>query len=183
MRNDKIARPYARALFSLAQSEGQEEQVALDLAKVLEVWHGQDAWQRFMRRPEVSAKAKRETFQRIFSESLGKVCQNFVQVVIAKGREEVLPDIDREYRHLYDVSRGVVHVDVETAHALSDEEEQGLTEALAKATGRTVKLSLKAREELLAGVIVRMGDRVLDGSLTRRLTILGDRLKSGERGR
>lgn len=181
MNQEVIARPYARALYALARDRGAEEQVAQELGEVLAVWDGNREFREVIRRPEVSDGMKREIVHRTFPD-LGDLAKHLLDVVIDKKREAVLSAIYEEYRTLWDESRGVVHANVTTAEELSADQEQDLTNALNQATGRTVKVSIKRDPSLLAGVVVRIGDRVLDGSVARRLTALGDVLRSGDRG-
>lgn len=181
MKHEVVARPYARALFSLAKAQGKEELVAQQLGQVLMTWDGDREFRQFIRRPEVSRSAKREAIHRIFQD-LDDITTRLLDVVIDKNREDVLSSIYEEYRNLWDSSRGIMHAEVTTAEAMSEAQEKSLAEALGRATGHTVKVTLKQDRSLIAGVVVRMGDRVLDGSLARRLAILGDRLRSGDGG-
>ncbi|MCL5116485.1 MAG: ATP synthase F1 subunit delta [Firmicutes bacterium] len=181
MKQEVVARPYARALFELAKAHSKEETVAQDLGQVLMTWDGDREFRQFIRRPEVSHHVKRETAHRVFT-GLDSITERLIDVVIEKNREDVLSTIYEEYRNLWDESRGIVHADVTTAAPLSPEQQQSLADALGRATGRTVNMTLKQDASLMAGVVVRMGDRVLDGSLVRRLAILGDRLRSGDGG-
>lgn len=182
MRNEVVARPYARALFSLAQASGKEGKMAEELHQVLLIWDGDREFGQFIRRPEVAATVKKEAVHRIFSNELDPVTQHLLDVVIDKNREEELSTIFEEYRNLWDASRGIVHAEVTSADALTDEQQKALAEALGRAIGHTVKVTLKENSALMAGVVVRIGDRVLDGSLARRLAILGDRLRRGDGG-
>ncbi len=181
MKNEVIARPYARALFSLAQESGKEERVAQQLGQVLMAWDGDANLRQFIRRPEVAKAAKKELATRIFDD-LDPITERFLGTVIEKKREDLLAAIYEEYRSLWDQSRGIVHAEVTTAVPLSEAQEKSLTDALGQATGSRVEITVKRDQSLMAGVVVRMGDRVLDGSLARRLAVLGDRLRSGDGG-
>ncbi|MCY0898692.1 MAG: ATP synthase F1 subunit delta [Firmicutes bacterium] len=181
MKQDAMARPYARALFDLARRRGEEALVDQHLGDVIKIWDGDPAFSAFIRRPEVARAVKRRVVDRIFS-GLDELTRRFLAVLIDKGREDVLAAIGAEFRHLWDEERGIVQAEVTTADALSDDEQAELVHALSQAMSRTVRLTVKEDRGLLGGVVVRIGDRVLDGSLARRLTILGERLRSGDGG-
>jgi F-type H+-transporting ATPase subunit delta len=181
MKNEVVAKPYARALFSLAGAAGKEEQLAQQLGQVAIVWDGDAAFRQFIRRPEVPKKAKHEAIARLFP-NLDPIALRLLYLVVDKQREDVFSTIYEQYRDLWDASRGIVHAEVTTAASLKDEEQQDLIAALSRATGRTVQIRVKRDPSLLGGAVVRLGDRVLDGSVARRLVILGDRLKSGDGG-
>lgn len=181
MKNEVTARPYAKALFSLASEQNKEELLAQELGGVLTTWDGDAAFRQFIRRPEVSKRAKRETVKKVF-QGIDPITEQFLNVVIDKNREEMLSTIYEEYRNLWDASRGIMHAEVTSAQELSDTQQESLAAALGRATGHTVKIAVKRDPALMAGLVVRMGDRVLDGSLARRVAILGDKLRSGDGG-
>jgi F-type H+-transporting ATPase subunit delta len=118
---------------------------------------------------------------RVFS-GLQPMTRHLLDVVIDKNREDLLSTVYEEYRNLWDESRGIIHAEVQTAFDLTDAEEKSLVGALSQATGRTVEITVTRDKSLVAGVRVRIGDRVLDGSLARRLAVLGDRLRSTDGG-
>lgn len=181
MKNEVTARPYARALFSLAREHGLQEQIAQELGQVLEVWDGDVAFRGLIRRPEVSHACKHDTVDRLFS-GLHLTTRHLLEVVIDKNRTEILSTIYEEYRNLWDESRGIVHAEVASAKELTGAEVQSWVKALSLATGLTVEVTRRRDPSLMAGVVVTMGDRVLDGSLARRLSVLGDRLRSIDGG-
>ncbi|NMP21006.1 ATP synthase F1 subunit delta [Sulfobacillus harzensis] len=181
MKQAVIARPYARALFELAKSAHKEERVAEDLGRMVAVWDGDRAFRLFIRRPEISPTVKKETVHRLFGD-VDALAARLVDVVVDKKREDLLSTIYEEYRNLWDESRGILHADVISAAPISQEQQEAIAEALGRATGHTVMTTLKQDPSLLGGLVIRMGDRVLDGSLIRRLAILGDKLRSGDGG-
>lgn len=181
MKEEKVARPYARALFQLAQARGAEAAVAEHLGALVKLWNEDAGFQTFIRRPEVAPPIKRQVIERAFPD-LDDVTRRFVGVVLEKGRQELLPAIFDEFRRLWDEARGILEAEVTAAEALSDEEHKQLSDALSRATGRLVRLAVKEDRGLIGGVVVRIGDRVLDGSLARRLALLGERLRSGDGG-
>lgn len=181
MKDVVIAKPYARALYELAKSAHKEEHVADDLDGVVTVWDGNRAFALFIRRPEISPAVKKETVHRVFSD-IDSLTQKLVDVVLDKKREDLLGTIFEEYRKLWDDERGIRHAEVVSAGSLSQEQQEAVAEALSRATGYTVHLTLRQDPALLGGLVIRMGDRVLDGSLIRRLAVLGDKLRSGDGG-
>lgn len=181
MKNEVVARPYARALFDLTREQNKEEQVARELGDVLMIWDGDREFREFVRRPEVPVVAKREAVERIFGD-LDRVTARLLAIVIDKHREDILSTIYEMYRSLWDDSRGIIHAQVIAASVLTEDQQRLLGDALGRTTGRTVEIAVKRDQSLMGGVVVRIGDRVLDGSLARRLAVLVDRLKSGDGG-
>lgn len=181
MKNEVIARPYARALFELAQKEGKEARIAQDLVEVVGIWDDERQFCEWIRRPEVPVIAKHDAVKRLFG-SIDVITQHFLAVIVDNSRETLLSAINEEYRKLWDASRHIMHVEVTAAKKLPRDQKEALTRVLGRATGKTVEIAIKEDTALIGGLTVRIGDRVLDGSLSRRLTVLGDRLKSGHGG-
>lgn len=181
MNKEVIARPYAQALFQITQGHSNEAEIAEDLGRVLGIWEGDKEFSEFIRRPEISRQVKHDAVNRIFQDCHA-VTRHLLGVVIDKQREDVLATIYEEYRNLWDSYRGIMHAEVTTKDELSEEQQKSLADALSRATGQVVQLTLKEDPGILAGVVVRIGDRVLDGSLARRLAILGERLRQGDGG-
>ncbi|MDA8194618.1 MAG: ATP synthase F1 subunit delta [Thermaerobacter sp.] len=182
MRTEIIARPYARALFESATERGDTPTVAQDLAHVMQSWQESPDLRVFLARPEVPATAKKTVLERLFHDRLSPLTRHLLAVVVDKHRVGMLPEISREFVRLWDGARGILHADVDTAAPLTDQEQADLKRAIAQATGHQVELRVRVNALLLGGVVIRVGDRVLDGSLARRLEILGERLRSGDRG-
>ena len=104
----------------------------------------------------------------------------FLQAVVRRGRQGLLGDIAREYQALVDLKENRVHAGV-TLSATPDEAlTRRIVERLSEVLGKEVRAHVKADPGILGGVVVRIGDRVYDGSLKRRLTTLRRRMLTGE---
>lgn len=182
MMTERVARPYARALFEIAVSTSREAQVAEELAGVISTIDQSSDLRQFLWHPQVSHRAKIEVIGRIFGSQVDTLILNFLSVVTAKGRETLLPEIFKEYQTLWDVAQGRVHAEVESAVPLTQTEQAQLSGVLSQLTGKTVQLAVSVVPELLGGAVVRMGDRVMDGSLSKKLAVLGERLRNGSGG-
>lgn len=175
------ARPYSRALFDAAHDHEATAAVAKEIGQVLEIWNGSEQLRNFFSRPEVPLAAKESVSRKVFAD-VGSLVQRTIQLLLEKHRIQQLPSVYHEFMQLWDRERGIIHAQVEVAVPLSEQEESSLNQAIHKATGRRVALDVRHNPTLLGGLVVRIGDRVLDGSLARRLAILGDRLRSADRG-
>ncbi|MCL5972444.1 MAG: ATP synthase F1 subunit delta [Firmicutes bacterium] len=182
MMTERVARPYARALFEIAVSTSREAQIAEELAWVVATIDQSSDLMQFLWHPQVSHRAKIEVIGRVFEGQVDTLILNFLSVVTAKGRERLLPKIFKEYQALWDGAQGRVHAEVESAVALTEAEQTQLSGILSQLTGKTVQLAVSVVPELLGGAVVRMGDRVMDGSLSNKLAVLGERLRNGSGG-
>ncbi|HUH00057.1 MAG TPA: ATP synthase F1 subunit delta, partial [Gammaproteobacteria bacterium] len=101
---------------------------------------------------------------------------NFLLVVLDKRRQRLLGEIALAYRELLDEKLGLLNVEVTLAHELDERGEEEVALQLSRILGRRVLPHLRVDPAILGGIIVRYGDRVLDGSLRRRLVSLRRRL-------
>lgn len=177
MKSSRIAQIYARAVYELAADSDILSQVAEDLRLVSDTWHASPEFRQFLQHPELSADAKKLAVRRIFSDRIHPVTSNFLDVLLDRGRESAISEIAGDFQALWDQARGIAHAMVETATPLSAEDTAQLIKTLSRVTGQTVVVETRTNPALLGGIVVRIGDRVFDGSLVRQLARLGGRLR------
>ncbi len=104
---------------------------------------------------------------------------NLVQLMLRRGRIEELPRVASEFRRLDDERQGIVHATVTSAAELTQDEIRELTARLERSTGGRIALDVAVDPSLLGGLVVRVGDRMIDGSVLGRLQRLRNQLLSG----
>jgi len=104
---------------------------------------------------------------------------NLVLLLLRRGRIDLLPRVAREFARLDDLRNGVVNATATSAAPLDPDEVRALTARLQRLTGGRVELTTNVDPSLLGGVVVRLGDRLIDGSVRGRLERLRSRLASG----
>jgi F-type H+-transporting ATPase subunit delta len=104
---------------------------------------------------------------------------NLIVLLLRRGRIDQLPRVAQEFARLDDKRQGIVHATVTSAAALSPDEVRALTQRLEQTTGDHVSLEVQVDPSLLGGLVVRIGDRLIDGSVRGRLERLRNRLVSG----
>ena len=174
----RLARRYARALGDLAHERGVLEQVEQELGRVAAVIRGDAGVREVVESQRVPDDAKLELLLRAAGEPVSDVTRLFLRLVISKRRERYLPEMYQQFVAYADEMRGTVEVEVQTAHQLSEEEMESLRQRLGAYTGKQVRIRNVVRPEIIGGVIARIGDLVMDGSVARRL----ERLKESLRG-
>jgi F-type H+-transporting ATPase subunit delta len=105
--------------------------------------------------------------------------QNLVQLLLRRGRIEELPRVAAEFRRLDDRRQGITHATATSAAPLTPDEVAALTERLARSTGGRIALDVQVDPSILGGLVVRIGDRLIDGSVRGRLERLRNQLISG----
>lgn len=169
MREPTIARNYAEALVSLAQSAGDLDGWGTTLTEIADSIEGDTRVANFLSSPKVSAKGKVDIITKAFEDRLPRLFVRFLAAVIANRRQHLIPQIATEYTSLVDAIQGRVHARVTVVSEPSDAMRASIDTQLGTITGKRVITHFTVKPEILGGVIARVGDTVMDGSLVRRL--------------
>lgn len=180
MKSRKLARRYATALGELAVERGTLEAVEQDLRAFQRVYGEQIAFRRVIESENVTKEEKIRIVREAFENRVSPLSLNFLLLVINKRREDALLDMLDEFFAFADEKRGVVEVEVASAQPLSDEQSQAISEKLEQVTGRKVRLTTREDGDLIGGLVARIGDLVMDGSVRSRLARLGEQLKRAQ---
>ena len=176
MRDVSIARNYAEALLALARKAGDPAGWGT-LASALGDAVAQDlTLRRFLEAPQVSAEQKNAVLGKALGAKAPVTFVRFVQKLVTNRRQMLLPEVAVEYHNLLDEAEGRVHARVTVAREFDAGARTALTGALTKALKKQVVAHVAADPRILGGVVVRVGDTVMDGSVKRRLGKLRDKL-------
>jgi F-type H+-transporting ATPase subunit delta len=178
MRAEIIARNYAETLLELARRNGGRPTVEQFLAAMDEVAEllADGRVREFLATPRVSAEAKKEALRTALAGRAPEPFLRFLMVVFDKRRQRLLGAIAEQYRLLVDEMFGRVRLSVEISHAPDAALQAEIGTALANRMGKVVIPTFTVNPELLGGMVVRMGDEILDGSLQSRVLGLRRRL-------
>lgn len=171
-----VVRRYARALFDTAVKSNTLDQVEEDLKAVHQIFRTVPMISRALGAPTIAAGRKKELLQQAFGERVSPLTLRFLTLALDRRRQDIIRDIYPEFVRLANQSRNILPVTVQSAVPLTDAERDELGRSLAERTGKTVRITLDVEPELIGGMIVRMGDTVIDGSVKSRLEQLHQRL-------
>jgi F-type H+-transporting ATPase subunit delta len=169
MRNTRVARRYALALMSAAEDTGTLETTTADLALLDGITRSSREFRLFLTTPVVSVSRKTAVVRELLAARTGVVTLTFIELLIQKQREPLLPDIIEQYTVLRDQRLGIVNVDITSATELTVQQQQTLRTELERFTQRNVRVRLAVDGTIKGGLVVRIGDTVYDASLTRQL--------------
>lgn len=181
MREQTIARNYAETLLELAQRVGDLRGWGDMIDNIANAMESDRRLRVFLESPRVSAQRKNEIFQKAYGGVLPKFFVRFLQALVTNRRQMLIPAIAHEYHDLVDRVAGRVHASVSVARAVDDHDRQLVTSQLSRALGKQVVPHFHVNPSILGGVIVRVGDTVLDGSVRRRIATLRARMIGGAR--
>lgn len=156
---------YASALFEAASADKIVDAVEQDLDRVLDLLRSTPLLRQMWDSPLVPASHKRDLLSRILADSISPLTLSFLRLLIDKRREEILEVVRDDVRRLADASRHVVRAEASFAVEPTEEERIGLISSLEQRTGEHVELAVSVDPGILGGVIVRMHDTIIDGSV------------------
>jgi F-type H+-transporting ATPase subunit delta len=177
VRNETVARNYAEALFDLGQQAGSVERYADLIDAVAAAVETTPRVQAVLMSPRVPKSEK----ARILGAAMKDAPRNFVlflQALVKRGRHRLLREIAHEYMGLLDQKLDRVRAGVTLARTPDEKLQRTIQDLLSKQLEKQVIASYSVDPEILGGAIIRVGERVLDGSLRRRMTKLRRQLLS-----
>ena len=170
-----VARSYAESVFELAQAHGLTDEFTASFNALNSVLA--DAQVRtFLQTPKLDAQVKKQALRAALGDQVHPLFLNFLLVVLDKRRQNELSAMAREYYALAEAAQGRMHVDVTVAHEPSAELHQEIRKSLSEIFNKTVVPHVNVDGRILGGIIVRHEDKVIDGSLRRRLVAMRRRL-------
>ena len=176
MNEERIGRNYAEVLLTLARKSGEQEEWGA-LIDAISVGMREDHTLRtFLESPKLSASRKIELLKKALGKKVPPLFLRFLETVIMKRRQMLIPEIASEYRSLIDESEDRVHVNVTVAREPAEPEKDALVKQLSRLFGKRVVPHISLNPAILGGVIVKVGDTVMDGSVRRRLASLRQRM-------
>jgi F-type H+-transporting ATPase subunit delta len=166
-----VAGTYAEALYEAAADQGAVDAVSDDLGAVRAALAETPALRQVLESPEVDTSRKKAVVTELLG-GLNPLVNGFVQVLLDRGRVEELDDIAAAYKERVDRAEGRVTVEAVTAVPLTPELRQRIREKVKAQTGRDAELTEVVDPSVIGGLLLRVGDVVVDGSLRSRLTEL-----------
>ncbi len=164
-----MAGVYARALLELADAAGAAGAVESELAELAELLESQPRFERYLTSPLVDEDDRSAAIEKALRGRLSDLVVDALQVMHRKGRLGLMCALAEAYRQEHEAARGEVDVEVTTAVELSDELRRRIAETASRYAGRRARLVERVDPALLGGLVLKIGDRKIDGSLARQI--------------
>ena len=172
-----VARRYALALYEEAEAQGQVETVDSDVETLHSALDGSRDLAAVFASPIISREKKEAVLGRLFNGKVSDLTMRFIGLMVAKQREELLPETVRTYAALRDERLRIVEATVKSAQPLATDEADRLRQRLEAQAGKTVRMRMVVDPSLIGGLVVRMGDVVYDRSVSHQLKTLHAQLQ------
>lgn len=169
MNAPEVVNRYAGTLLEAAKETDLLAKVGEDIGGLLATFEQSDELVAFVRDPLVDARTKGEAFEKLFGSKTNELTLNFLKLLAERRRANLLPEILEAFIALCEAEQGLVQAEVVSAIELDEGQIDRLRQRLAGYTGKDIVLTARVEDDLKAGMVVRIGDTVFDGSLANHL--------------
>jgi F-type H+-transporting ATPase subunit delta len=175
---EELAQVYARSLFEVAREHAKLDQLREQLAQFADALHAQRELAIFFFSPYFSTAEKQQALERAI-DGADPLLLNFLKVLIENHRMPVIFRIRQEYQRLWDEENRTLPVEVTSAIALDPTTTDSLATTIGQRAGRKVTLKARVDPDILGGIVVRVGNSILDASIRNRLEQLRRQVAQG----
>jgi F-type H+-transporting ATPase subunit delta len=166
----RVAAVYAKALIGAAEKTQKTDEVVEELGSLVDdVLAKFPGFESIIGSPRLSPEEKTAMIDRVFGTSASEELRTFLKVLCQHERLDCIREVSREARRIHNELRNKVEVEITTAHSLSDHERDEIIHNLQVKMSCEVDLTHRIDEEIIGGVVVRVGDTVVDGSVRNKL--------------
>lgn len=169
---------YATAVFSLGKERGTLDVWQNDLTELASLT-GDSRVSRYLSNPSITADTKLATLEASLPSTVQPELRNLAKLLVVRDRTNLIPEIVEIFQDQVRAERGITVATVTTAEPLTAEEEALVREKLTALTGNTIEITSKIDPDIIGGIIVRVGDQVIDGSVRNKLERMRSKLVAG----
>ena len=170
-----IARRYATAIFDIAQKQGTIDRTLSDVEGIAQVF-GDHRLSFLLREPKIPAKRKETAVRQALASRVLPTSLNLALLVIQRELVEAMPNIASELKQMVMDYKNEAVAQVTTATRMDDAEQKLIKKALEDRTNKTIIMETRVDPSILGGVVARVGDQLIDGSVRTRLSLLQQQL-------
>ncbi|MBV9413024.1 MAG: F0F1 ATP synthase subunit delta [Acidimicrobiia bacterium] len=167
---------YAQGIFEIARAEGSLEKVEDELFQFSQLFQGNEQLREKLTDQSLPVEKRQAIVEDLLDQKASSLATNLISFLVGTGRARELPEIVNRLVQRAAAERQREVAEVRAAVPLDEEQRRRLSEALEKATGKKVELKVLVDPSVLGGVVARVGDTVIDGSVRRRLDQLRESL-------
>lgn len=173
-----IGRRYAEAIFAIARENNTIDRTLEDVQGIASLF-SQRKLAYLLNEPKISTQRKEQAIRQALEPKVLRTSLNLALLVVQRELVEAMPNIARELAQLVLDYKNQAIAEVTTAAPMDERQLGQVRQALEHRTGKTILMQTKVQPEILGGVIARVGDQVIDGSIRHRLSVLKQQLLTG----
>lgn len=171
-----VSRVYAKAMFEAAFESKKHNDIKDELQFVKDCLTENQELYLLWRSPLINVSEKKKIFTNIFQNSLSQEALNFLQIIIDKKREKYIMEMIEVYHGLVDKANNVIEATAVTAVPMDENILLQLQSKLSALSGRNVRLKNEIKQDLIGGVLISMGDKIIDGTIKNQLERMKEQL-------
>ena len=178
MAADEVIHGYAEALFNVVQAEGEIERVEDELYRFSKVIDGNHELKQALSDKAIDRGQRIKVLEDLLADKVSPHTLGLLTFIVGQGRARQMPQILQELSTLAAEARNAVVAEVRSATPLDSAQRAALQSALSKATGKKVAVKVMVDPSLIGGVVAKIGETIIDGSVKRRLEQLKDQVRA-----
>ena len=175
---ESVEGTYGQAIFELAEQSGQLDEVANEMQQIGELWASNEQFAWLLSSQMLSTSDRNSVIETLFGNRISKILCRFLLVANQRNRLDRLRGIIRAFARLMDEHRGLIVVDAFVAQRMDDAAAKTTADRLSVALNRRVVLHQYVDPQMLGGLKLRVGDRLIDGSVATQLRRIKNKLIS-----
>ena len=168
MIKSQVGRRYSKAIFDIAEEKNQVKEIYELLNSAMVLYRTDKEFKNFIRNPLINNEEKKLVLNEIFGKDNSDNL-NILLYILDKGRINCIKYIVAEYLKIYYRKNRILDVRATFTKELTDEQKKKLINKLSQKTGKEINLEIKIDKNILGGGIIRIGDKIIDGSIRREL--------------
>ena len=168
MIKSQVGRRYSKAIFAIAEEKNQVKEIYEMLNSAMVLYRTDKEFKNFIRNPLISNEEKKLVLNEIFGKD-NRDNLNILLYILDKGRINCIKYIVAEYLKIYYRKNRILDVRATFTKELTDEQKKKLIDKLSQKTGKEINLEIKIDKNILGGGVIRIGDKIIDGSIRREL--------------
>jgi F-type H+-transporting ATPase subunit delta len=178
MVSDELVHGYAQALFNVVRAEGELDRVEDELYRFGKVLDSNHELKQALSDKSIDKEQREKVLQELLADKVSPHTLGLLDFIVAQGRARQLPQILSELSAMAAEERHAVVGEVRSAVPLDADQRKKLAKALSQATGKRVEVKVIVDPSLIGGVVAKIGDTIIDGSVQRRLQQLREQVRS-----
>jgi F-type H+-transporting ATPase subunit delta len=177
MATGEVVRGYAEALFNVVRAEGELDRVEDELFRFGKILESNHELKQALSDRSMDREQRAKILEELLADKVSPHTQSLLDFIVSQGRARQLPQILEEVSELAAQARKSVVAEVRSAVPLDDKQRNDLAAALSKATGKNVTIKVLVDPTVVGGVVAKVGDTVIDGTVKRRLEQLREQVR------
>ena len=168
MIKSQVGRRYSKAIFEIAEEKNQVKEIYEMLNSAMVLYRTDKEFKNFILNPLIDNEQKKSVLNEIFGKDNSENL-NILLFILDKGRMNCIKYIVAEYLKIYYRKNRILDVKATFTKELTDEQKKKLIDKLSQKTGKEINLEIKVDKDILGGGIIKIGDKIIDGSIRREL--------------